>query len=141
TDLFQEHRILLQDAGSQVIAYLLNVKETDLCLDVCAAPGGKASQIAWMTKGEARVVAMDIHWRRARTTLQLHGNQWRNLFCLVADGTQSLPFSVQFDKVLVDAPCSGTGTLGRNAEIRWRLTPEDLIALTRLQTALVERAS
>jgi len=141
TAFLQQHKILLQDMGSQFIPYLLKADKTDLCLDLCAAPGGKASQIAWMTQGEARVVAMDIHWRRAQTIRELHGSHWRNLCCVVADGTQLLPFSVQFDKVLVDAPCSGTGTLRRNAEIRWRLTPGDLTELSRLQTSLLEKAS
>jgi 16S rRNA (cytosine967-C5)-methyltransferase len=141
TTLLRERKILLQDAGSQVIPYLLNPRKNDLCLDLCAAPGGKSSQIAWMTEGEAKVVAMDAHSHRVRTMRKLHGDNWQNVWCIVADGTTSLPFSVQFDKVLVDVPCSGTGTLGRHPEIRWRLIPSALPALNRLQTALLEKAS
>jgi 16S rRNA (cytosine967-C5)-methyltransferase len=56
------------------------------------------------------------------------------------DATQPLPFASKFDRILVDAPCSGTGTLGRNPEIKWRLKPEDLSDLQRRQSALLENA-
>jgi len=141
TALLRERKVLLQDAASQVIPYLLNPEKGDRCLDLCAAPGGKSSQIAWMTDGEAKVVAMDVHLHRARIMQKLHGDNWPSLWCVVADGTALLPFSIQFDKVLVDAPCSGTGTLGRHPEIRGRLMPSDLPALNRLQLALLERAT
>jgi 16S rRNA (cytosine967-C5)-methyltransferase len=66
----------------------------------------------------------------------------RDLDCerVVLDGTQPLPFGTQFDRILVDAPCSGTGTLGRNPEIKWRLKPSDLMDLHRKQVALLRNA-
>jgi 16S rRNA (cytosine967-C5)-methyltransferase len=139
--LLREHKIVIQDAGSQLIPYLLNPEKRDLCLDLCAAPGGKSSQIAQITEGEAKVVAMDVHWHRARTMRRLHGGNWPNLWFIVADGTRPLPLSNQFDKVLVDAPCSGTGTLGRHPEIRWRVKQSDLTTLPQLQIGLLETAA
>jgi len=59
---------------------------------------------------------------------------------VVLDGTRPLPFGGRFDRILVDAPCSGTGTLGRNPEIKWRLTPADLEDLQRRQRALLTNA-
>ncbi len=59
---------------------------------------------------------------------------------VVLDGTRPLPFRAKFDRILVDAPCSGTGTLGRNPEIKWRLKPSDLMDLHAKQVALVRRA-
>ena len=59
---------------------------------------------------------------------------------VVADATQPLPFSVRFDRILVDAPCSGTGTLARNPEIRWNLKPSDIEDLARRQTAILRNA-
>ncbi len=59
---------------------------------------------------------------------------------MVVDGTRPLPFARCFDRILVDAPCSGTGTLGRNPEIKWRLTPEDLADLHARQSALLGHA-
>jgi 16S rRNA (cytosine967-C5)-methyltransferase len=141
TTLLREHKIVIQDAGSQVIPYLLRPEKSDLCLDLCAAPGGKSSQIAQMTDGEAKVVAMDVHWHRVRTMRKLHGGNWPNLWFIVADGTRPLPLSNQFDKVLVDAPCSGTGTLGRHPEIRWRVKQSDLTTLPQLQIGLLETAA
>ena len=59
---------------------------------------------------------------------------------MVLDGTRPLPFAPRFDRILVDAPCSGTGTLGRNPEIKWRLRPDDLADLPRRQKALLANA-
>jgi 16S rRNA (cytosine967-C5)-methyltransferase len=82
----------------------------------------------------ARIVACDLHWHRLA--------QMKNLGVplVVLDGTRELPFRTRFERVLVDAPCSGTGTLGRNPEIKWRLSPEDLDDLHRRQVALVSHA-
>ncbi len=81
-----------------------------------------------------QAVACDLHFHRLEPM--------RELGCpLVAlDGTQPLPFANTFDRILVDAPCSGTGTLARNPEIKWRLTPADLEDLPRRQIALLTQA-
>jgi 16S rRNA (cytosine967-C5)-methyltransferase len=63
-----------------------------------------------------------------------------NCSLVVLDGTRPLPFRTKFDRILVDAPCSGTGTLGRNPEIKWRLQPSDLVDLHAKQVALVRQA-
>jgi 16S rRNA (cytosine967-C5)-methyltransferase len=141
TALMREHKIAIQDAGSQVIPHLLDPEEADVCLDLCAAPGGKTSQLAQMTSGIARIFAVEAHWHRVRIMKSLHGDNWRNLYFTVADGTRPLPFSIAFDKILIDAPCSGTGTLRRHPEIRWKLLPSDLATLSQLQSALLERAA
>jgi 16S rRNA (cytosine967-C5)-methyltransferase len=141
TKVLLRHEVAIQDAASQAIAYLLRPEKTDVCLDLCAAPGGKSSQLAQLSKGRATVVALDRYWHRVRTMKILHGERWPNLRLVVADGTQPLPLSLKFDKVLVDAPCSGTGTLGRHPEIRWKLNPTDLAVLSQLQMALLENGS
>src|SRR5205807_2053837 len=76
----------------------------------------------------------DLHWHRLRQLADLRCKR------VVLDGTQPLPFKSQFDRILVDAPCSGTGTLGRNPEIKWRLHPDDLIDLQKRQMALLRNA-
>jgi len=120
-----------QDIGSQTIVPLLDLKAGQSFLDLCAAPGNKTAQAI---EAGIRTVACDLHFHRLVQMKPLTAN-------LVAlDGTRSLPFSRPFDRILVDAPCSGTGTLARNPEIKWRLTPEDLTDLTARQTALLDHA-
>jgi 16S rRNA (cytosine967-C5)-methyltransferase len=121
----------IQDIGSQSIVPLLCLEPGMHMLDLCAAPGNKTAQAL---EAGARVVACDRHWHRLV--------QMKNLGVplIVLDGTRQLPFRTRFERVLVDAPCSGTGTLGRNPEIKWRLRPEDLADLHRRQVALVSQA-
>jgi 16S rRNA (cytosine967-C5)-methyltransferase len=141
TSLLSEGKIYVQDPASQLIPRLLNPRPGDSCLDLCAAPGSKSSQIAQLTQGRARIFATDLSWQRLRTAKQLHGRQWKDLYFLVIDATQPLPFAVQFDRILVDAPCSGTGTLQRNPDIRWRLRSSDLDKLQCFQIGLLQNAS
>src|ERR1017187_6343310 len=120
-----------QDIGSQSIVPLLQLAPGQSFLDLCAAPGNKTAQAL---ESGVRVTACDLHLHRIAQLKNLTPN------LLVLDGTQPLPFARPFDRILLDAPCSGTGTLGRNPEIKWRLTPADLDDLHRRQAALLERA-
>jgi len=121
----------IQDIGAQSIVPFLDLHPGQTLLDLCAAPGNKTAQA--MECG-ARVIACDIHLHRLV--------QMRDLNCplVVLDGTRPLPFRSKFDRILIDAPCSGTGTLGRNPEIKWRVQPSDLIDLHAKQVALVRQA-
>lgn len=140
TTLFKERHIIVQDAGSQLIPRLLELQPTDVCLDLCAGLGGKSSLMAWLKKSATPVVATDLHWHRLQTARRLHANCWKSIAWVACDGAQPLPFSSRFDKILVDAPCSGTGTLQRHPEIRWRLSQEQIMKLGALQSSLLESA-
>jgi 16S rRNA (cytosine967-C5)-methyltransferase len=118
----------IQDIGAQSIVPLLRLEPGHTFLDLCAAPGNKTAQALEIS---IDAIACDLHFHRAVHLKTL------GIPVLVLDGTQPLPFSRRFDRILVDAPCSGTGTLARNPEIKWRLTPEDLDDLARRQTALL----
>lgn len=120
-----------QDIGSQSIVPLLQLEAGQSLLDLCAAPGNKTAQA--LAYG-VEAVACDLHWRRLRQLADLDCRR------VVLDGTAPLPFSQSFDRILVDAPCSGTGTLGRNPEIKWRLQPGDLVDLQIRQKALLRNA-
>ncbi len=141
-DLTRAGEIYLQDEGSQLVTQVLNTRAHDLVLDVCAAPGSKTTQIA-DSPGSVRVVAADLHQHRLKTvsgTATLHG--LANIFPVVLDGLEPLPFPEgSFDSVLVDAPCSGTGTLRHNPEIRWRISAEDIRDLSQRQKQLLINAS
>jgi 16S rRNA (cytosine967-C5)-methyltransferase len=126
----------IQDIGAQSIVPLLGLERGMSLLDLCAAPGNKTAQALEVG---ARIVACDVYFHRLsqmRGFLQLH----QGVSLVVTDGTRDLPFRARFDRILVDAPCSGTGTLGRNPEIKWRLRREDLRDLQCRQTALVAHA-
>lgn len=134
--------IYLQDEASQLVAHELEVKRGERVLDLCAAPGGKTTLIADRSGDSAFIVAADRSATRMATvvnTMQLHG--LKSIKPVILDAVELLPFAEHaFDKVLVDAPCSGTGTLRRNPEIRWRLTPVDIAKLAEQQKQILRRA-
>lgn len=122
----------VQDIGSQSIVPRLALKPGQQMLDLCAAPGGKTLQAM---ETPIRAIASDRTLARAREVAAL------GVPTLVLDGTRPLPFPPEtFDRILVDAPCSGTGTLGRNPEIKWRIQPQDLENLHQRQTKLLRNA-
>ncbi len=141
SSLFQRGEVVVQDAGSQVIPRLVEIKPADVCLDLCSGTGGKASHMAQLGKGQVSIVGLDSNFRRLQIAKQRHGKRWSRLFWVVANGTRPLPLSARFDKVLVDVLCSGTGTLQSNPEIRWRLKPGDLTRLAGLQSSLLTNAA
>ncbi len=134
TRVFTEGRAYLQDEASQLVSLL--VGHGARILDCCAAPGGKTSVIAERNPSSL-VVATELHPARARLTRRLV--RARNV-CVVAANAEALPLAPNFDRVLADVPCSGTGTLARNPEIRWRLRPEDLISLHCRQVSILRAA-
>jgi len=134
TRVFAEGRAYLQDEASQLVALL--VGHGARILDCCAAPGGKTSVIAERNPSSL-VVATELHPARARLTRRLV--RARNV-CVVAADAEALPLVANFDRVLADVPCSGTGTLARNLEIKWRLRPEDLADLHRRQVSILGAA-
>jgi 16S rRNA (cytosine967-C5)-methyltransferase len=140
SSLFRNQHIVIQDAGSQLIPHLLDLKASDLCLDLCAGVGGKSSQIARLKGSPDPIYSLDLRWHRLQVARRLHSQNWKNLRWVTCDGTRALPFHKLFDKILVDAPCSGTGTLQRRPEIRWRLRAEQIQQFPTLQLALLDNA-
>ncbi|MGH9533630.1 MAG: 16S rRNA (cytosine(967)-C(5))-methyltransferase RsmB [Terriglobales bacterium] len=128
--------IAIQDEASQLLPLLLEPAGRSAILDCCAAPGGKTAilraEAPW-----ARLVAVELHPHRARALRRRLGPE---AIVVVADATRPLPLEQRFDAVLVDAPCTGTGTLQRHPEIRWRLRPEDPARLGRYQAAILDCA-
>jgi len=133
--------VALQDEASQAVAGLLAVARGMDALDLCAAPGGKTLRLARASGPDARVIAADLHEHRVRAMRErfnLCGA--RNVETIVVDATQPLPFERAFERILVDVPCSGTGTLARHPEIRWKLRADDLRDLHGRQVALLRNA-
>jgi len=126
-----ETQFRMQDIGSQAIVPLLDLKPGQTFLDLCAAPGNKTAQAL---ESGVDAVACDIHHHRLRALAPMPAK------LVVLDGAAPLPFGRRFDRILLDAPCSGTGTLSRNPEIKWRTQISDIDALHELQSALLARA-
>jgi 16S rRNA (cytosine967-C5)-methyltransferase len=137
--------IYVQDEASQLVSTLLEPRRGHRVLDLCAAPGSKSSHIAALTDDQAWIIASDLHphrQRALRSTCERLGIT--SIDSIAMDATQPLPFiesARTFDRVLLDAPCSGTGTLRSNPEIKWRLETDDLSRLAELQFNLLERGA
>jgi 16S rRNA (cytosine967-C5)-methyltransferase len=134
TRAFREGRVVIQDEASQLVSLL--VGQGKKMLDCCAAPGGKTRTFAERNPS-ASIVAMELHPHRARMLRKLVTAT--NVRVVAADA-RNLPTTALFDRVLVDVPCSGTGTLARNPEIKWRLKLEDLADLQARQLAILQSA-
>jgi 16S rRNA (cytosine967-C5)-methyltransferase len=132
----------VQDEGSQLVALALAQAEVDGAerrwLDLCAGPGGKAALLAGLAAERgARLVAVEPRPRRARLVAEAVAG---TADVLVADGRAPAWPDGAYDRVLVDAPCTGLGALRRRPEARWRRAPEDLATLVPLQRALLASA-
>jgi 16S rRNA (cytosine967-C5)-methyltransferase len=133
--------IAIQDEASQAVARLVAADPGNSVLDLCAAPGGKTLLLARDAGPQGHVVAADLHEHRARAMRERFERAGvRNTETLVVDGTQPFAFESAFDRILVDVPCSGTGTLARHPEIRWKLRAEDLRDLHDRQARLLRNA-
>ena len=134
--------VLVQDEAAQLVAALVEAGPGMRVLDVCAAPGGKTVGLAGDMAGRGVLVAADLRPRRLavlRATVRRCGAECVRLVRL--DAAAPLPFAPTFDRVLVDAPCSGLGTLRSDPDIRWRVTPDRLAPLARRQDAFVTHAA
>jgi 16S rRNA (cytosine967-C5)-methyltransferase len=142
---FQEGLIEIQDEGSQLVAALVDAQPGMQVADYCAGAGGKTLAIAAGMNNKGRVVAMDVYEGRLDRSAQrlrragAHNVERR---ALDAENAKWLKrHKGTFDRVLVDAPCTGTGTWRRNPDGRWTLTPKDLEELVPKQAAILEAAS
>jgi 16S rRNA (cytosine967-C5)-methyltransferase len=133
--LAEQGVVHVQDQGSQLVARL--AAADGLVLDACAAPGGKALLLADLGGERTHVIAAEVSPRRLAVLARLRA-RWGapNVSLLAADALRP-PFSRAFDVVLLDAPCSGLGTLARNPDIRWRLAAADLARHSARQRALL----
>lgn len=124
----------IQDIGSQSVIPLLELAPDLRFLDLCAAPGNKTAQALEALGSAARAVACDFHAKRVEMLKTL------GVGVVHLDATRPLPFRASFDRILLDAPCTGTGTLARNPEIKWRLQETNIQELRSRQVALLRNA-
>lgn len=138
-----EGLIYMQDEASQLVAHVVGARAGERVLDVCAAPGSKTTHIAALTDDSAHIVAGDLYEHRLRTVIETCERlKARSVRTIEFDAGRALPFADgAFDRVLVDAPCTGTGTLRHNPEIRWRLAPEKIRELAEVQSRILREAA
>jgi 16S rRNA (cytosine967-C5)-methyltransferase len=137
---FREGAFAIQDQASAFVVDVLDPRPGDRVLDACAAPGGKTADIACRVGPGGAVVGADVSSRRAG----LVADQLRRLrvtAAIVAQDARRPAVRGPFDRVLVDAPCSGIGSARRRPELLWRVTSDRLAGLARLQVAIAEAAS
>ena len=139
---FAEGAFIVQDPATAGAVELLDVAPGQSVLDFCAAPGGKTAQIAWRLAGTGRLVAQEVNPKRL---VRLKENLARLRLSSV-EAMQTIPQSPnppipQFDRVLVDAPCSNTGVLRRRPDARWRWNADHLKQLVALQAQILDAAA
>jgi 16S rRNA (cytosine967-C5)-methyltransferase len=133
---------IIQDSSAQLVADLLDPQPGETIVDACAAPGGKTLHIAELMQGQGTVWAIDKTESRLKKIQQnVDRLGLSNIQIKTADSRNIPEFVGQCDRVLVDAPCSGLGTLNRHADARWRQTPESVNELSQLQTAILAHAA
>ncbi|MBK7708995.1 MAG: 16S rRNA (cytosine(967)-C(5))-methyltransferase RsmB [Acidobacteria bacterium] len=143
-ELAANGKIYFQERGSQFVAGAVQLNDGERFLDVCAAPGGKTTPVALNSKGKrVQIAAGDLSAKRIATLAENCRNQGAGFVDIVRfDAAAALPFADgAFDVVLVDAPCSGTGTIRHNPEIRYLINATEISALAAKQLAIMESAS
>ncbi|PYQ17560.1 MAG: hypothetical protein DMF80_00270 [Acidobacteria bacterium] len=128
--------VYLHDQGSQMAAHL--AARPGVVLDACAAPGGKATLIADLLGDSARVLAAEASPSRLCRMAELVAHWKSDRVWLLGADARRPPFRGGFDSVLLDAPCTGLGTIGRHPDIRWRTRPRDVVRQARRQRELLE---
>jgi len=143
--LFKEGAIEVQDEGSQVLAQLLGARRGEMVVDFCAGAGGKTLAIGAIMRSTGRLYAFDVSEKRlSKLKPRLARSGLSNVHPVVIAHERDAKvkrLAGKIDRVLVDAPCSGMGTLRRNPDVKWRQQPEDIAELTEKQISILDGAS
>lgn len=143
--LFQEGSLEVQDEGSQILGMLLAPRRGEMVCDFCAGAGGKTLLLGALMRNTGRLYAFDVSEKRlAKLKPRLARSGLSNVQAQVIANERDAKvkrLAGKFDRVLVDAPCSGLGTLRRNPDLKWRQSPESVAELTAKQQAILASAS
>jgi 16S rRNA (cytosine967-C5)-methyltransferase len=143
--LFIDGRIEVQDEGSQLLGFLLQPKRGEMVADFCAGAGGKTLLLGAMMRSQGRLYAFDVAEKRlAKLKPRLARSGLSNVHPVRIESENDIKIkrlAGKLDRVLVDAPCSGLGTLRRNPDLKWRQTPDSVAELTAKQGAILAAAS
>lgn len=143
--LFQDGTIEVQDEGSQLLAQIVGAKRGEMVADFCAGAGGKTLALGAAMRNTGRLYAFDVSEKRlAKLKPRLARSGLSNVHPVVIaheNDAKVKRLVAKIDRVLVDAPCSGLGTLRRNPDMKWRQTPESVVELNVKQTAILSSAA
>ena len=135
----------IQDESAGLVSVLLNAKEDDLVLDMCSAPGGKSTHLSQLMNNKGKIMAVDKYDAKI---IRLRENAERlgatNIEYVQDDASDfhsDIITSERFDKILLDAPCSGLGVLSKKPDIRWKREPEDILSLAKYQKKLLQNSA
>ncbi|MDK6029177.1 RsmB/NOP family class I SAM-dependent RNA methyltransferase [Ignisphaera sp. 4213-co] len=143
SNLFKEGKIVIQEEASALASIILNPKPGEVVVDMCAAPGGKTQHIGELMKNNGIIYAFDIDELRIKRMKELLKRTGIEIVKIFKEDARNAPkiLGVEVaDKILLDAPCSSSGTIMKNPELRWRITEERINELTKLQMELLETA-
>lgn len=144
SDAFKNGLLTIQDESSMLVGYVLSPEKGEHILDCCAAPGGKSTHIGELLKNTGSVTSLDLHEHKVKLIKEnAERLKLSNIKPRVLDSREASKVfeSESFDKVLVDAPCSGLGVIRRKPDIKYVKTEEDVYALTSVQLQLLDEAS
>jgi 16S rRNA (cytosine967-C5)-methyltransferase len=143
--MFTDGKIEVQDEGSQLLAQLVAPKRGEMVADFCAGAGGKSLALGAIMRNSGRIYAFDVSEKRLQnlgTRLKRSGLSNLHSQVISSENDPKLKrLNGKFDRVLVDAPCSGLGTLRRNPDLKWKQQPQDVLELTQKQSNILARAS
>jgi 16S rRNA (cytosine967-C5)-methyltransferase len=140
TSLFRDGFIQFQDEASQLVSHLLDPQPGDRILDVCAGFGIKTTHVAALMKNRGAILALDIKGKKVERLKELSRRMGAAIIeCMVGDATRDIgeQYHKKFDRVLVDAPCSGLGTVRRKPEIKWHAGKRDIMTMSALQKKIL----
>jgi 16S rRNA (cytosine967-C5)-methyltransferase len=133
-------RLIVQDEGSQLVAHRAGARAGERVLDVCASPGGKTAILRESVEDRGIVVACDFRPARVELLQRTLASQHLAVPIVRLDAATPLPFEAIFDRVLLDAPCSGLGTIRRDPDVKWSRRPEDLERFAAEQVRMLRHA-
>ncbi len=132
----------IQDKGSALISHILDPQDGEVILDACAAPGGKTLHIATLQQDSGTILALDNHFRRlTELVMKVRLFNLKSISTILYDLRIEVNLRIKFDKILVDAPCSGSGTFASRPDAKWRVDRHQTKWLSRLQYSLLSNAS
>lgn len=140
SDAFAAGRVMAQSRASMIPARAVMPRAGERILDMCAAPGAKATQLAALADGGAEIVAVELHSARAAVLREVADRMGARITVIEGDAREVDIPGGPFDAVLVDAPCTGTGVLSSRPDARWRRREEALAPLVEIQMGLLARA-